>query len=366
MAVYTSINDPSVHFQNTLYVGNGSNAQDITNTGNVNLQPDLLWIKNRSSNSNTIWQDSSRGINKQFFTDTNNSEYTDGNWGHVNSVATDGFQVDVGNNTSEANANKNSDNYIAWQWKGNGGTSASNSNGSITSSVQVNTAAGFSTILYTATGSNATIGHGLSQTPELIITKGRSDNHSWIVGCTHDSSDLSKVFVMNANDASVTATGNYRGIAPTSTVYSIGTSGGNNSTGGGGLYVAYAFHSVQGYSNFGTYKGNGDADGPFVYTGFKPAFVLVKRTDSTGNWYVYDTERNGASGPNTNQAHRILYANDASSEINNVDRGIDMVANGFKIRNTLGDTNNSSGTYMYWSFASSPFVSSAGIPTTAR
>ena len=146
----------------------------------------------------------------------------------------------------------------------------------------------------------------------------------------------------------------------------IGTSGGNNSTGGGGLYVAYAFHSVQGYSKFGKYTGNGLADGPFIYTGFKPAYVWTKRTDDVGNWYIYDTVRNGDSGSNTNQAHKILYLNDSSAEVDNSDRGIDMNANGFKIRNTLGATNADGGTYIYAAFASSPFVSSAGVPTTAR
>ena len=360
MAVYTSINDPSVHFQTTLYTGNGNaSSRAITNTGNSDLQPDWLWIKSRSVADNGVILDSSRGVTKQVKSNGNDSEDT---VSHVASFNTDGFNL---TSTDQA-YNGNSATYAAWQWKSNGGTTASNSNGSITSTVQVNTTAGFSIILYTATGSNATIGHGLSQSPELIITKGRSDNHSWIVGCTHDSSDLSKVLVMNSNAASATSTGNYQGVAPTSTVYSIGTSGGNNSTGGGGLYVAYAFHSVQGYSNFGTYEGNGDTDGPFVYTGFKPAYVLIKRTDSTGNWYIYDTQRNGSSGPNTNQAHKILYANDSSGEVDNSSRGIDMISHGFKVRNTLGDTNADGGAYMYWSFASSPFVSSAGVPTTAR
>ena len=358
MAVYTSINDPSVHFQNMLYTGNaGSNS--IVNTGNSNLQPDWVWLKARDLSQPGTLRDSSRGTNKFVYSSANNLEATNT---YLTSFDSDGFSLNATDN--EVNGNGNT--YVSWQWKANGGTTASNTNGSITSTVQANTAAGFSIILYTATGSNATIGHGLSQAPELLITKGRSDNHSWIVGCTHDSSDLSKVLVMNTNDASTTSTGNYQGVAPTSTVYSIGTSGGNNSTGGGGLYVAYAFHSVQGYSNFGTYEGNGDADGPFVYTGFKPAYVLMKRTDTTGNWYIYDTQRNGSSGPNTNQAHKILYANDGSGEVDNTSRGIDMISHGFKVRNTLGDTNADGGTYMYWSFASSPFVSSAGVPTTAR
>ena len=130
--------------------------------------------------------------------------------------------------------------------------------------------------------------------------------------------------------------------------------------------IAYCFKNIQGYSKFGSYTGNNSTDGPFVYTGFKPAYVWIKRTDSTGNWYIYDTERNGSSGPNTNQAHKIVYLNDSSSEVDNTTRGIDMISHGFKVRNTLGDTNADGGTYVYAAFASSPFVSSAGVPTTAR
>ena len=374
---YTTIDDGSVYFQTVLWTGDNADTRNITNDSNSDLQPDWVWIKSRSGSGNGFSHnvhDTSRGvdsnINKSLAPDQNDKEglgnnvTTSAQLGGVSAMLSDGFTVKEGSSNDDARyVNKSSNTYVGWQWKVNGGTTASNSNGSITSTVQVNTVAGFSIILYTATGSNATIGHGLSQAPELIITKGRSDNHSWIVGSTADSSDFSKVFVLNSNAASVTSTGNYQGVAPTSTVYSIGTSGGNNSTGGGGLYVAYAFHSVQGYSKFGSYKGNGSSsDGPFVYTGFKPAFLITKKSSASDHWKIYDNKRDLFNDGSLTG----MKANSNEAEADAGTRGIDLLSNGFKIREGDGDTNGTGQDFIYIAFAEHPFVSSEGVPVTAR
>ena len=352
---YTAINDPSVYFQTTLYTGTGS-ARSVTNDGNANLQPDWLWIKRRSASNASMIVNSSLGLsgNVAVASDLNLAAYAT----PVSALNSDGFSVNAG----DASVNANGSTYVAWQWKINGGTTASNSNGTITSTVQANTTAGISIIAYTATGSNATIGHGLTKAPELLITKGLSDNHSWIVGSTADSSNLSKVLVLNNTDASVTATGNYQGVAPTNSVYSIGTSGGNNSTGNGGLYIAYAFHSVQGFSKFGKYRGNGNADGPFTYCGFKPAWVMIKRTDNTGEWHMWDNKREDYDG---NPNDTVLRANNSNAESDSTTYSIDFLSNGFKIRNASDLDNASSSSQIYMAFAQNPFVAS-DVATTAR
>tara|TARA_R100000278_G_scaffold8618_3_gene10597 strand:+ start:1435 stop:2568 length:1134 start_codon:yes stop_codon:yes gene_type:complete len=375
---YTTIDDGSVYFQTALWSGDNATTQDITNDGNSDLQPDWVWVKCRNTGGNGFSHnvhDTSRGVdnnvNKSLAPDDNDKEGLGNNvtssaqFGGVSAMLSDGFTVREGSIDNDARyVNESSRTYVGWQWKVNGGTTASNSNGSITSTVQVNTVAGISIILYTATGSNATIGHGLSQTPEVVITKGRSDNHSWIVAHKSDSADFSKVFVLNTNAASVTSTGNYQGVAPTSTVYSIGTSGGNNSTGGGGLYVAYAFHSVQGYSKFGSYTGNGNADGTFVYTGFKPAWIMAKRTDAAKNWYIADSTR---SPNNVNKAHLVANTSDAEDTSGDAnDSYFDILSNGFKLRQDFSHLNASGAEHIYMAFAEHPFVSSKGVPVTAR
>ena len=231
--------------------------------------------------------------------------------------------------------------------------------------MQANSTAGFSIVTYAGTGSNATVGHGLGTAPQTVLIKKYGtggSNRAWIMYM--EILGNTKALFLNDSDPEFTLTDAFNSTSPTSTTFSIGTNGRCNDSGEG--YVAYCFAAKQGFSHFGSYTGNNNSDGPFVYTGFKPAWVMTKRTDSSGNWYIYDTERNGASGPNTNQAHKILYSNDSSGEVVNTDRGIDMIAHGFKIRNTLGNTNADGGTYIYWAFATHPFVSSAGVPATAR
>ena len=356
---YTTIDDPSVYFQTLLYTGNATGSRALTNDGNSDLQPDWLWIKQRNATKNhNIW-DSTRGVTKQLRTNLNNAEATNTTDDQIVSLNSDGFTL--GDDTDSVGVNENSQTYVAWQWKANGGTTSSNSNGSITSTVQANTTAGFSIITYTGTGSTATIGHGLNSAPEMIITKGRSDAHSWLVGVTADSSDLSSVLVLQTNAASVTATSNYNA-APNSSTYQVVNAGGTNNN--ADTYVAYVFHSVQGYSKIGSYTGNGNADGPFIYTGFAPAWILFKRTDGgTQNWFILDNKRDDGLNPRNS----YLMPNQTSAEdANNSTVDTDFLSNGFKLRATTGAMNGNGETFIYMAFAESPFVSSEGVPTTAK
>ena len=356
---YTTIDDPSAHFQTALWTGTGS-SQNITNDGNSDLKPDWVWIKERGQANNHKIYDSSRGTTKFIVSAETDAEGTDSNG--LTAFLTDGFTLGGG-----GSHNANSNTYVGWQWKANGGTTSSNDDGSYTSTVQANTTAGFSIVKYGDASSfsastPATVGHGLGKTPKWIIIKNLDGSRSW--GVHHVSNGAGKIIYLDLTNAVANSTGFDNGTLPTSSVFTVNTL--NVANGNNLEYIAYCFAEIQGYSKFGGYNGNGNADGPFVYTGFKPAWVMTKRTDTTGNWYIYDSTRNGSSGPDTNQAHTILYANDTSAEIDNSSRGIDMNANGFKIRNTLNDVNNSSGTYIYMAFAHHPFVSSEGAPTTAR
>ena len=358
MGVYTTINDSSVYFQTKIYTGTGNTSTSYTNDGNADLQPDLLWNKNRSTSTNHILVDSILGVTKNLRPDVTDGLGTNSNF--TKSFDTDGFAMG-----DSARVGTNGDLYCAWQWKINGGTTSSVGVGSITTTVQVNTTAGISIARYQGNGVNgATIGHGLGKIPKVVIVKGEEGSESWQIFHGARNNPEQKFLELDANSTGGTNANRWSNTAPTNSIINLGN--GNSVNYSGRMFRAYSFAEIQGYSHFGKYKGSGNSDGPFIYTGFKPAWVMIKRVDSSGNWYIYDTERNGSSGSNTNQAHRILYANDSSGEVNNSDRGIDMVSNGFKVRNTLGDTNADGGTYMYWAFASSPFVSSAGVPTVAR
>ena len=355
---YTTIDDPSAHFQIDLYTGDGQGSGNnvITNDGNSDLQPDWIWTKERTStsgNQNHTFIDTSRGINKQMFGNLTSADATSSNF--ITQIDSDGFRL--GDN---ANINNNSSNYVAWQWKANGGTTSSNSDGSLASTVQANTTAGFSIVTWTADGGGAkTIGHGLSAVPKWIITKNRTDNSTnWqIYHASNTSAPETEVIYFTTG-----ATQDYDGFmadtAPTSSVFTVGGDGSMNGTSGKNI-IAYCFRDIQGYSKFGSYTGNGNADGPFAYTGFKPAWLMIKRSDSGEGWHILDNKRD------FNENNTRLQA-----ESTNVDdtseNGLDMLSNGFKIRTSWAGHNASSGTYIYMAFAEHPFVSSKGVPTTAR
>ena len=349
---YTTIDDPSAYFQTLLYTGDGNASQAQTNTGNSDLQPDWIWIKKRNSARNTTNTDSSRGFNKRLETQTNSAETTTTN--DVISAQSDGFTV--GDNGSTGN---NSDTYVAWQWKANGGTTSSNSDGSITSTVQANTTAGFSIITYTGNGTaGATVGHGLGAVPSVIINKGRDEDRPWAVyHHKNTSAPETEVLILDTNAATIDNANRWNDTAPTSSVMTIKQSGEVNVS--GEKYVSYHFTEIQGYSKFGSYTGNGNVDGPFVYTGFKPAWIMMKRTDNTSSWNILDNKRDPF-----NIMTLQLAADDNLADATYT--WCDALSNGFKIRRNSTQNNASGGTYVYMAFAESPFVSSEGVPVTAR
>ena len=344
---YTTIDDPSAYFQIATYTGNGSSTNAITNDGNSDLKPDWLWLKSRSITSDNIIFDSTRGTNKRVSTNTTGAEETQA---FYSSFDTDGFTL----GDSNANVNQSSATYVNWQWKANGGTTSSNTNGTITSTVQANTTAGFSIISYTGNGTDgATIGHGLNETPQIFFPKCLSTTTNWEM-YYFPTGGTRQYGYLNLTNKFETWPHN----APSSTIISL--SGSGDSNGNSRPNIGYAFHSVQGYSKIGTYTGNGNADGPFVYTGFKPAWVILKRSSGVADWNIFDNKRPNAF----NEANGRLRANDSTAESTS-DAGVDLLSNGFKCR--LGsEFNASSTTNFYMAFAEHPFVSSKGVPTTAR
>ena len=349
---YTTIDDPSVHFQTDLYAGNGS-TQSITNDGNSDLQPDLLWIKSRSDSSFNALTDSTRGTSKRIYSNSTAAEESHAD--RVTAFNSDGFSLG-----GSSLVNTNNYNYAAWQWKANGGSvttvGESGSNPGFTR--QTNTDAGFSIIAYTGTGSNGTIAHGLPSTPEMIIFKRRNADQVWATW--HQGIGDDYKLVLNSTDAKDADGAFMNSTLPTSSNITVGGASVNTNA-DGGTYICYAFSPIQGYSKFGSYVGNGNSNGAFAYTGFKPAFVMIKRTDSTGGWTIYDTKR-GYNGNNYE-----LFPHSAEAEYTGTSYfEADILSNGFKLRLTDGQINAAGGTYIYMAFAENPFTTSTGIPTTAR
>ena len=351
---YTSIDDPSAHFQIATYTGTGS-TQSVGNDGNSNLKPDWVWIKKRNSTGNHGVFDSTRGATKELVTNGANAEATDAQL--LTQFDTDGFTV--GTNSG---VNGSSDTFVGWQWKANGGTTSSNTDGTITSTVQANTTAGFSIVSYTGNGgTNVTVGHGLSSTPEIIILKDRDNAYDWYVYTTKvdgtlDFGRLNTTAAFSGSGASL----------PTSSVFYVTGTVANSS---GDAKIAYLFNSVQGYSKCGKYVGNGNSNGAFVHTGFAPAFVMIKCTNQATNWEMFDFKRNPHNVRNLKLGANLDVAENGSDLGTTSQNNIDIVSNGFKCRTGNTDTNTNNGIFIYMAFAENPFVTSdtgGSIPTTAR
>ena len=350
---YTTINKSTDYFNTKLYTGTGS-SNAITGVGH---QPDLVWIKERTGTTNHFLHDAVRGVTKSLFPNLNVGEDT--NAQYLTAFGTDGFTVGT-----NGGINTNNNNYASWNWKANG-QGSSNTDGSInTTYTSVNTTAGFSISKYTGTSANATVGHGLGVVPQVVLIKCTSRTENWAMYHKGlNASGAGTYIYLNNTDAAAGGGSNtslFNNTAPTSSVFSLGADGATNDT---QTYMAYCFAEKTGYSKFGKYTGTGNADGAFLYTGFKPAFVIFKRTSGTGGWIIHDNKRSESNGGNP--LRKYLAAHNNSAEGTDDYFTIDIVSNGFKLRSTDGESNSSGETYVYMAFGQS-LVGSNNIPCTAR
>ena len=336
----STIPNGAAYMAATLYTGTGASLTVANTVGSASFQPDLVWIKSRSAATNNKLTDSVRGVTKGLISNTTAAETTDTQG--LTAFGSTGFTVGT-----DTNYNNSAATYVAWQWKA-GGTAVSNTNGTITSSVSANTTSGCSVVTYTGNATaNATVGHGLGVTPQFFVVKSRSYTAEWLA--YHVSTGKDGFMQLQSTDAFASSANYWGTTGPTSSTFQINGGGGVNNS--GSTYVAYCFTPIKGFSAFGSYTANGSADGPFVYTGFRPRWVMVKNsTTATYNWFSYDSSRNTYNVTNT-----ILIPNDSGAEQTNTSWSFDFLSNGFKIRGTSGNVNNSSDTYIYAAFAENPF-----------
>ena len=348
-----AISNGAQYFAASLYTGTGSGqvvTDGLNNAAGTTFQPDFVWNKSRSGAYNNTLTDSSRGTNAVLFSQATTAQSVSNANGWVSSLNTNGFTT-TGGATNAQNVSLSAATYVAWLWKANSGVTTTNSDGTIQSTIQVNKTAGFSIVLYTSTGANATVGHGLGAIPSLIIFKNyASATTNWPV--YHYSAGAGSYLLLNTSAVAVADATMFNSIAPTSTTFSVGS----NVNLAAGTTLAYCFASIPGYSYFSAYTGNGLADGPFVYCGFRPRFVLIKSSSVTAaNWFILDTSR---SAYNVTSAR--LFPSTAGVEVVTPIE-LDILSNGFKVRVTAAldaGTNTSGSNYIFAAFAENPFNSS--------
>jgi len=332
---YTDIDDPSAFFQTKIYTGNGANNRALTFDGNSDLQPNWLWIKNRSESQSHALFDSVRGATKRLGSNSTGAESTENT--NLDSFDSNGFTVD-----SELIVNGNADNMVAWGWK-------------------ESATAGFDIVAYTgnATGGR-TVAHSLSAVPAMMIVKNRAASIKWAVYHKNNTAAPETDHLkLNSTDPTEDDDSTWNDTAPTSSVFSLG--GSTSTNGDGTAYIAYLFAEKKGYSKFGTYKGNGNVSGPMIVTGFSVGWIMIKKTDGSENWKIWDNKR-----PGFNDLNFQMNVNNNEAESNSSNNRLDLLSNGFKMRGS-GDTFNSSGgNYIYMAFADQPLVTSTGVPATAR
>ena len=347
---YTDIDDPTLYFSSTIWTGNGVDDRNIVIDG-TGMQPDFVWIKSRNDTDNHRLVDSVRGATKHLESDGTGAEQTSSN---VKAFTSTGVTL-----STNGSVNANSELYASWSWKA--GTSFTNDAsatgiGTIDSAGSVNNDSGFSIVSYTGTGSNGTVKHGLNSVPKMFIVKELSNANSWEV--YHVSQGAGKNAQLNTTAAFESAgSSRWNSTAPTSSVFSIGTDSGVNRSSSN--FITYCFAEKQGYLKTGKWIGNGNNDGPFSFCGFKPAFIMIKRTDVAKNWYINDNLRDGYNNDNPYLSPNLSAAETGGTEI-------DILSNGFKIRASGTGHNQSGGTYIYMAIAENPFVTSTGVPATAR
>ena len=344
---YTTISKSTDYFNTLLYVGNGSNAHAITGVG---FKPDFVWTKNRDHAADHYIHDIVRGVEKAIRPNNNSGTYDTSI--NLQSFNSDGFTLGT-----QDGLNKSGDNIVSWNWLAGGSQGSSNTDGSInTTYTSANTTAGISIIQYSGNGSaGATIGHGLGAAPKCVIIKRTDTTSNWIF--TNAGLGFNKFLYLNDTATATTNSGTFNDTAPSASVITLGSwNDVNNSS---GTYVAYAFAEKQGFSKFGRYTGTGSTNGPFVYTGFKPAFVLVKNASDSQNWFLQDNKRLGY-----NEANHLQKPNNAGAD--DTGNHIDILSNGFKTIVTSANCNGSGNNIIYMAFAEMPLVGSNNTPALGR
>ena len=349
---YTTINKSTDYFNTKLYTGNAT-ARNIT-TG---FRPDWVWLKSRSNADHHQLFDVIRGAEERLYTSLN---YAESN----NIQALTSFNSDSFSLGTDQYINGSGKTYASWNWKANG-TGSANTDGSINSTVSVNTTAGFSIVKYTgaSNASGATIGHGLGAVPKMIIVKETSaSGNNWIVyhhKLPTGTNGVGSYLMLNSTASYSDSTIMFGNTAPTSAVFSLANDSQTN--GSGSTFIAYCFAEKTGYSKFGSYTGNGNADGSFIYTGFKPAWIMIKKTNDTHAWRIYDSARD-----TYNVTEKILEPNTSNAEATSSTYIVDLVSNGFKFRGNGDGVNGSGQSFIYMAFAEAPLVGSNNVPCTAR
>ena len=360
---YSNIDKPSKYFNTVAYAGAGG-TQAVTGVG---FKPDFVWIKNRSITADHQNYDIIRGTGTTAplsvdSTDPQGFGVTVGSpsqYGYLSTFGSDGFTV-VAGSVGGNFVNSSGNNFASWNWLASN-TTTSNTSGSISSTISVNTTSGFSIVNWTGTGATGTVGHGLGVAPKMIIVKNKDQGTGgWNWATYHSSLGNTQDISLNRTDQATT-NGFWNSTSPTSSVFSVSSNGVVNNNGNG--IIAYCFAEIKGFSKISTYIGNGSANGTFVYTGFKPAFLVLKKSVASTNWQLFDNKRDPY-----NVMFKILCPNTTSAEAtaDPTVTNVDFLSNGFKLPTTWDGVNGSGTTYYYMAFAENPFVSSKGIPTTAR
>jgi len=329
---YTTIDDPTAYFQVKTYTGNGG-TNAITFDGNSDLSPDFVWLKMRSHADNHTLFNTTSGVGERLFSNLTQAESTEST--SLTAFGSDGFTLGA-----DALANANTKTFVSWNWK-------------------ESATAGFDIVSYTGNGSSGlTVSHSLSAVPSVMIIKNRSGAYSWgVYHHKNTSAPETETLFLDTTDATADRVNEFNDTAPTSSLFTVGN--GNSVNNSSENFIAYLFAEKQGFSKFGSYTGNGNADGTFVFCGFKPAWLMVKQTNTTRDWMIYDNKRD----PH-NVVREQLEAN-SSAAADSYDN-FDFLSNGFKLRTTSVGRNESGGTYIYMAFAENPFVTSTGVPATAR
>ena len=332
MAVYTAIDDPEAYFQTVLYTGDGNNSRTITLPGDTDMQPDMIWIKERSSTSSHYLTSIGMGIGTRLEPDGTSTESTEG----LSAVTSDGFTI----GTSTNQVNQNTITHVAWCWK-------------------ESATAGFDIVTYTGNGSARTISHSLSAVPHLMILKSRTYAENWQIYNHKMASDPETDYLEFRNTAIADSAGTWNDTAPTSSVFSVGDRDATNKN--TYTYINYLWTEKQGFSKFGSYTGNGNADGTFIHLSFRPAWIMFKHTSDTQSWYIYDVKRRTYNVMNT-----FVKADTSQAESTSGVNIFDVCSNGIKIRGDGSVINSDGVTYVYMAFADAPFVNSKGVPCNAK